>query len=336
MPSNPLTHHEILTLVEPFTQRGRQVDLAATDRAERRLVFKPRERESRSLFAPALTETLVLENPGRDDYRLIRTLTTGSGEEASLRVDGRDPGSLLERLDRIAPQVHFQHRRGVTIARNYRLYASPSKDPGAPPRDDLVLREATADLGDVLLNLDSATGAGAPAEVWLMPKPERPFDPPEDLLAVLGWRWRPLRRHRAGWRSLLRVARREPRRTRDCERRLERAVDHLALTLREPPARFHARFPVARWVCLGRRIAAILVVLGLLAAGPLILWSDLPNDSVWRMLAFNSPPFLLFAVFAMREMPNLRPPGWPRPLPETAWVPPPQPGASLGGPAADR
>ena len=38
---HPLTHHEILRLIEPFTRRGRHVDLSATDRIERRIVFKP-------------------------------------------------------------------------------------------------------------------------------------------------------------------------------------------------------------------------------------------------------------------------------------------------------
>ena len=35
----PLTHHEILGLVEAFSRSGRQVDLTASDRAARRLVF---------------------------------------------------------------------------------------------------------------------------------------------------------------------------------------------------------------------------------------------------------------------------------------------------------
>ena len=39
----PLTHHQILALVEPFTRAGHRIDMAASDRAARRLVFKPLE-----------------------------------------------------------------------------------------------------------------------------------------------------------------------------------------------------------------------------------------------------------------------------------------------------
>lgn len=321
MAGDPLTHHEILTLVEPFTRSGRQVDLAATDRPERRLVFKPRDYAAGKPSGPALRETLVLENPQADQYRLTRTLAAGSGAEATLRVDGRDPGSLVERLDRVDPQVHFQALRGVSIARSYRLIANAGEGPDAVPRDRLVLTEARADLGDVGIKLEAATGRGGPAEIYLTPKPERPFAPPEDLLAVLGWSWKPLRPVRHGWRSTVRIAKREPKRSRDCERKLERTVEHLAMTLSQPPAGFHARFPVARWFCFARRTTAILVVLGVMALGPAILYMDLPQESMLRMLAFNAPPLLLFAAFVIRELPIMRPPRIPSPPPESAWVP---------------
>ena len=319
MASNPLTHHEILTLVESFTRSGRQVDLAATDRAERRLVFKPREYPAAAPSVPVLTETLILENPRPDLYRLTRQLTAGPGEEASLRVEGRDPDTLVDRLDRIDQQVHFRVVRGVTIARSYRLAASSSREPGAPARDDLILTGATADLGDLTLSLEAATRG--PVELFLTPKPERVFAPPEDLLAVLGWNWKPLRRHRQGWRSTLGVARNEPRRTHDGEQKLARTVEHLARTLSATPAQFHARHPAARWGCFARRIAGISIVLGALALGPIIMFMDLSHDSVLRMLAFNAPPILMFAMFAVREIPLMTPPSLPGPLPDTAWVP---------------
>lgn len=39
----PLSHHEILVLADPFARAGLQVDLAATNRAARTVVFKPVE-----------------------------------------------------------------------------------------------------------------------------------------------------------------------------------------------------------------------------------------------------------------------------------------------------
>ena len=40
MNAPPLTHHDILALAEPFARRGRRVDLAASDRIARRVVFQ--------------------------------------------------------------------------------------------------------------------------------------------------------------------------------------------------------------------------------------------------------------------------------------------------------
>jgi len=323
MLSNPLTHHEILTLAEPFSRGGRQVDLAATDRPERRLVFKARELAAAPPLGEPLREELVLENPRSDLYRLTRTLTTPAGLAATLRVEGQGPQGLVEGLERIDPQGQFEVRHGVMVARSYRLAVAAHE--GAPaPR---VLAQVVADLGGVVMTFDAMTGPGWPVEIRLVPAADRAFDPPEDLLAVLGWSWRSIKRFTQGWRADLRVAKREPARTPDCERKLVLTLDHLVRVLGAPPARFHARFRRARWVFVGRRVAGMLAVLGALAAGPLILWVDPQSDSVLRMLAFNSPNFLLFAWFLMRDIPSIRPPRIPASLPATAWEPlaPPRP-----------
>ena len=46
MNAPPLTHHDILALAEPFARRGRRVDLAASDRIARRVVFQEMQRIS--------------------------------------------------------------------------------------------------------------------------------------------------------------------------------------------------------------------------------------------------------------------------------------------------
>jgi len=56
--SQPLTHHQLLALVTPFSRDGRDLDMAATDRAARRLVFKPL---SHSLPASPLHEALSFQ-----------------------------------------------------------------------------------------------------------------------------------------------------------------------------------------------------------------------------------------------------------------------------------
>ena len=50
----PLTHHDIIALVEPFSRQGRQVDLAGSDRTARKLLFKPVERMVAGPDLPAL------------------------------------------------------------------------------------------------------------------------------------------------------------------------------------------------------------------------------------------------------------------------------------------
>jgi hypothetical protein len=68
MPSHPLSHHEILTLAEPFARQGRHLDLAATNRLECSLVFKPVERNLEAANAK-LTEVLQLESR-EENFRL--------------------------------------------------------------------------------------------------------------------------------------------------------------------------------------------------------------------------------------------------------------------------
>ena len=76
-PSPPLTHHQILALVAPFTRSGRTVDLAASDRLARTLRFRPRTIEVVDGLAAdtaerigPLTETLQLECHASGSHRL--------------------------------------------------------------------------------------------------------------------------------------------------------------------------------------------------------------------------------------------------------------------------
>ncbi|MGA2290064.1 hypothetical protein [Bradyrhizobium sp.] len=140
---HPLTHHEILRLIEPLTRRGRQVDLAATNRLERSIVFKPKLIAAEAGIGAY--EILRLENPRADNFRLIRTLTLPGAAEARLSSEGSHPGELLARIEAIAPQRQFQLVAGCLIARNYRL--EPGRDGRAML---LVLNSAEARLEGVL------------------------------------------------------------------------------------------------------------------------------------------------------------------------------------------
>ncbi len=316
----PLTHHEILGLVEPFARRGRHVDLSASDRMERRLVFKPIAHAGETFGPAGASEILQLENPRAEVYRLIRTLTLEGGAKAKLTTEGLNPGELLARIETVPPERQVQSVAGVPIARSYRLEAA-SGDATKPLR--MALTSAEARLDGVTLVLKAETGRGYPAEIELTPQPDHPLDlpdgMPDDLLATLGWDWRVLGRRGTGWTSALRAPRNEPRRSRRIEVALEQAVAHLARTLSEPPRRFHERLVRARWGVVFRRMLPLIVSIALIGAAVGLTFVDIAQDSLLRMLILNSPPLLLVMVFTMRELPRFEIPPPPRPSRAPSW-----------------
>lgn len=324
MSSIPFTHHEILGLVEPFTRRGIRVDLAASDRRRRRLVFKTIEHAGIApeavapARAPMLRESLVLENPDPGAYRLTRTLALPAGIEACLEAEGADPATLLAQVESVAAERQLGVGDGFAVARSHRLEPVPGRSAEAdvPPR--LVLTHAVAHVAGFALSLKVSRVSGIPAEIELIP-PADAIELPQDLLAVLGLEWARLDRTARGWRSSVQLRGSEPQRSREAERKLERAVLHLARTLSEPPARFHQRFGAARWRVMLRRAVPLLGSLGLIAAACAVPSLPLEKDSVFRMLIFNAPPLLLVALFSMRELPRIEIPPWPRRLVAAAW-----------------
>ncbi|NCC29864.1 MAG: hypothetical protein EOM22_17410 [Gammaproteobacteria bacterium] len=320
-PRIPLTHHEILALAEPFTRRGRHVDLAGSDRLARRIRFKPTE-YSATLDGPGgLTETLVLENPGRQHFRLIRTLTDAAGRVATLRSDGPDPKVLIERVDAVDPRRQFPRLGGVRAACSYRIEVDPGTDGGSNGAVRLVFLRALTDLDGIGIELDAQVGHGMPAEIRLLATPQRSFRPPEDLLAVLGWAWRSLRRYDRGWRAHLRIPAAEPARTPDVEVKLARTLGHLVATLGSPPADFHRNWLRQRWSALARRTLGLMTIVGLLAIGPGILLFGAPEGSPLRLLSFVMPALLILVLIARHETPSLKVTPLPRPLSTDAWTP---------------
>jgi hypothetical protein len=304
-------------LIEPFARRGRHVDLAASNRIERRLLFKPVVYEAESSALPGASEVLQLESPREEGFRLIRTVTLATGETARLTTEGASPEALLARIEAVAPQRQFERVGEVTIAKSFKL--APASD-AADADMLLTLASAQARLDGLALDLKADTGPGYPAEIELTPAPEHRLILPDDVLATLGWNWRVLRPSRAGWSSALRAPKREPERSRRVEAALETTVAHLARTLAEPPSQFHLRFKRARWGVVFRRLIPVLGALGLLAFGGLLTLLKLPQDSIFVMIIFHSPPILLFGAFAMRELPRFEIPPLPRPSTAPSWA----------------
>lgn len=309
---SPLTHHEILALVAPFARRGRHVDLAATDRAERRIVFKPIEHAAHPEgTTPALRETLALDSSETGWFALTRELTTASGLRAVLATEGNDPGELLARIEAVPAQRQFVLRPEYEIALTHQIESDGTRG-GGESATRLRLTAAEGRLDGVVLRLRMSRVAGVPAEFELVPASGGTIDVPEDLLAVLGWPWSRLTRSGEAWEGLLRVRGHEPERSRDAAAKLEATAQHLARTLAEPPARFHERMRAARWRVTMRRAVPLLVCLALFPVTLAVPQLGLDENSVVRMLLFHAPPLLLLLFFVLPEMPRIEIPPLPR------------------------
>jgi hypothetical protein len=303
----PLTHHQIIGLVEPFTRRGRHVDLGASNRLERRIVFKAIEHDG----PPALRETLELENPYDGYFCLTRRLQLEGGLQASLMAEGRDAGELLQRIEAVMPQRQFSAAPGSLTALSFRLDATK-----------LILTEATSQFDGYELHTRVPRTKGMAAEFELLAPATSTVTLPEDLLAVIGWDWSPLRVARARqdtWTGKVRLRGKEPRRSTSAEAKLSRTVQHLVATLSQPPAAFHERYARARWGAALRRGIPTLTALGMIGGVSMLPRAALDDFSPLRMMLFNIPTLLLALAFSMQELPRFEIPPWPRRLDASAW-----------------
>lgn len=305
----PLTHHQIMALVEPLARRGRHVDLAASNRVERRLVFKP------TPHADGLHETLTLEHPDDRFFHLTRQLRRddGSGLQASLMAEGTDAAVLLQRIDAVAAQRQFRAGGGVDTALSFRL------DGGS---EALILTQTTTRFGGYTLACRVPRTRTMAAELELSAPAGSSVALPDDLLAVIGWDWSPLRRGKPGvWTGKVRLRGKEPRRSSSAERKLERTLRHLVATLSRPPADFHALHAGARWGAALRRGIPLLTVAGMIGGVMMLPRAVVDDFSPLRLMMFNLPTLLLAVAFSMQELPRFEIPPWPRPLKPSDWPP---------------
>lgn len=336
MPTSPLTHHDILGLVEPFTRSGRHVDLQASDRVARRLVFRAVERGGSSSGEPALRESLELESPAAGDHRLTRTLTDASGLQATLQAEGADPAELLAQVDAIPPPRHFRFGAGYAIARSYVLPTGASGRqaegrPGTP-----ALTRGVVKVDGLKLTMTVPAVRGVAADLELLAAPDR-LALPEDLLAVLGWNWARLIRRNDGWKSKLRLRGPGTRRTAKAEQALDRAATHLAQTLAEAPGRFHDRHVAARRWVVFRRGIPLLMPLCLIATILLLPRFDTGHEPGLWVLLYHVPTLLIALSFCLQELPQFEIPPWPRRSSAPGWRDIDAPGApSAAGSAGVR
>jgi hypothetical protein len=309
----PLTHHEIIRLVEPFAKRGRHVDLGATDRLARHIVFKPVGHVEGNPAIGPMREVLTLECNEGATFRLIREVSAGD-LQARLSVRGGDPGLLLRRIDAVAVSAHFVHGDGFRIVRSFNLDGSV-----AEPAEDLLLTFGEVRTSGLILRLRISPGRGAPGDIDLIDQGTDPIQLPEDLLAVQGLAWARLRRSRGAWTSSLRLRGGGVERSRDAQARLEQVAVHLAHSLSESPARFHESWVIRRWALYVLRLVPILASIGVvsgLMALQAISWLD---DAYVIALVLIVPPLAFLALLATRDIPGVDKPPLPRRSGRSAW-----------------
>ncbi len=298
----PLTHHDIVALAAPFTRQGFAVDLAACDRAARRIAFKPQP------LGDGLAQTVVATEAG-DGWRVERHTREPGGALALTTAAGDDLPALAARLATLPAAAGFERGEGWLVAWHQRLPAS------GPP----LLAGATLRLDGLALEMKLSPVDRIPAEVVARAPAGDIAGLPSDLLAVLGLPWARLERKGDGWRSTLNVGGRGATRSAQAMAQWRAAAAHLARTLAEPPSRFHERHAARRWGVTLRRAVPLLACLGVIGAALSVPAMKLSEDSVFRMLIFNAPPLLLGLLFAFRELPRIELPPPPQRLTAPAW-----------------
>jgi hypothetical protein len=327
-PLAPLTHHQILDLVGPYTRSGRQLDLAASRRDERRLVFKSQTHALGPAAENAPGETtevvdwLELEVYPSGSGRLTRTLVHPGGLRATVQASGPQTDELLARVEAVPPRQQFECGAGYTLARSY---AAPAAAGG-----DAVLSGGEVQLDGLNLKLSVPALRGVSADLALQASPQA-LDLPQDLLAVLGWSWARLIATPQGWKSKLRLRGTPARRTARAEQALSRAASHLAQVLAEAPGRFHDRHRAARLGVVFRRAIPLLTPLVLVATILLMPRVDTgPNPGLWLVL-YHVPTLLVVLSFCLQELPQLEIPPWPRRSTAPDWLPRPAPRRGRAG-----
>lgn len=322
--TRPLTHHEILGIVGPFTARGRHLDMRATRRAERELHFMTVDHPSTLNGHPALREALLLTVYQRTGYRLVRSLTplnaADGGPPATLSATGPDAAVLLDAVDRFPVSRHFPICDGHLLLRSYRLEPRDRKD--APTGGDWRARivHAAAEIAGIRLDFDAEL-CGLPIKVSISAPSGQRLVLPRDLLAVLGWHYRSVEDYSSHWRGSIRAPKREPRRTPEIEERLDQAVRHLAGILSRPPTQFHARFVRARWRAAFQRGLPVFGALAMIGSALALTQVPIEDETLLKLLAFHVPPLMMLAFFfGFDYLPNFEIPRVPRALKQDGWL----------------
>lgn len=318
---SPLSHHAIMQLVSPFTQRGYAVDMAASDRRQNKLAFRPIEVAAEPGLHPKLRCILRFEQPHRAKVRLTRTLETLDGLTATVVAEGIDAAALLNAIEAVAIARQVRFLGDLLLVRHYRITlfgasgargASAGRTPATPR-----LIGAETRIGSV--QLSAAEGEWRDFELKLTVDARLQLHLTEDLLAVLGRSWRPMRRDQWGtWTGSVKSPAREPKRTATLERLFDTATRHLAATFNETPAAFHGRHRRARWRAAFQRLLPLLGA-STTVVGFVVLLFFLPKTQLFHMIMFHMSVVAIIAMSLLNKAYRLELPPIPRTLTQPHW-----------------
>ncbi|TVR63607.1 MAG: hypothetical protein EA422_09010 [Gemmatimonadales bacterium] len=146
--------------------------------------------------------------------------------------------------------------------------------------------------------LDASRTPGMPADLRLTAHPDGDTEFPDDLVAVLGRAWRPLLSTDQGWKTTVKLPRREPGRSEVARERFLQTVAHLDRCWAGTPAHFHRRFRRQRWNVFRRRtiwmqIGAVSVII--------LVWmfqqEEIAGGGILPLWVNSVPLLLLIGVF---------------------------------------
>ncbi|MEO1574916.1 MAG: hypothetical protein AAFU65_08145, partial [Pseudomonadota bacterium] len=310
----PLSHHDILRLSAPFARRGLRADLAASDRAARRITFVPGEPDRAGEID--LTFDLYLLDP--DPPVLIRRASHGGALQATASAQGMDISILLDHLDTLDPANQFRSPGEALVADSYDL-----TDDG-----EHRLTACAAVVGGLLVELDARTVVGEPmtARVYSA-RHGVPVRLPDDLFTLVDRRWRPLFEADEGYSTSLRPPVSEPARSQTARDVFAQTMDHMSRVLSRPPGDYHAQHGRRRWWVFGRRYVPIGLCVAIVGALPLIDRYLIDEDTQLHPGFLSLPPVLMIAVMLLswRDMPLFGFPPLPRRLADNAWPVSPHP-----------
>lgn len=351
MTAPPLTHHDIIRRAAPLTRQGLKVNLGACDRASRYIEFEPYTGDDKSV---TVVHALELEDNNRPLFS--RILIHECGLVSTLTAEVKDIQPDIDLFEKIPQTRQIQPRKNHISARSYLLEPDHK---GAQELATVQLRFTCAHVSGVELRIDTSTGGGMPADVRLLAigktstylretladgsdipldhraahkyrlkaleTPTNSPSPkiPDDILAILGPQWRPLRYQSDHWKGVLRQLSKLETRTARAEKFINQALEHLHSVLKDSPELYHQTHSKARWQVYFRRLQPVMVFVGILALMP-ISWLFVSSGAMTiHPLALGLTPLLMVGVVVLtaREIPVMEIPARPNELPTTAWSP---------------